>query len=178
MIEDANPMSSMVMLSALAARLIHLQSTRCTAQSPNIQGVDTYADNAQLFAVAERLLGYLMDKVLEGNSSYIPVSMVISDLQEGQHTFLPENVRLVVRFLSIDCEFHFWNEFLLPASTRSYTKLIDYQTRSDRVRLTKYGRMFNRAANLQQDWMYEDKNVEKVLRAINSGEFVLYLIHI
>jgi len=41
-IDSPNHMTSVAMLSVLAARLIHIQSTRYSDESSSMQGVDTY----------------------------------------------------------------------------------------------------------------------------------------
>ena len=171
MSDEFNKMSAMSMLSALGSRLTHLQSTRYSEESSNIQGVDTYSENAKNGWVAEWMLSYLMDRVLEGQSGYVSTHHIAQLIQQEQPSVSEEHVRFIARFLSVDCEFHFVNESFSSVSSRSLTKLVDYQVRSDRVKLTKAGRLIHRVTNLQQDWLYEDKNVEKVLRALKNGEF-------
>lgn len=171
MSDEFNKMSAMSMLSALGSRLTHLQSTRYSEESSNIQGVDTHSENAKNGWVAEWILSYLMDRVLEGQSGYVSTQHIAQLIQQERPEINEERVRFIARFLSVDCEFHFVNESFSPVSSRSLTKLIDYQARSDRVKLTKAGRLVHRVTNLQQDWLYEDKNVEKVLRALKNGEF-------
>lgn len=170
MSEEFNNIPALALLSALTSRLVQIQSTRYTEQSENVQSIETYSENARLFWLAEWMIRWLMEKTLEGNSGYYSLERLYDNVQEEQMGVTLDELRMVARFFSIDCEFHYYvNTSLL--SSRSITKLLDFHTRSDRVKLTKYGRILNRVSGLQQDWLYEDKNVEKILRAINNGEF-------
>ncbi|SFC47539.1 hypothetical protein SAMN02745724_01739 [Pseudoalteromonas denitrificans DSM 6059] len=162
-----------VLISAITSRLVQLQSTHYTEQSQKLQAPETYRRNAKFLRIAELSCQSLMEKILAGESGLFSIDIIYKDICTEIKDLTRDELKLVIKFLSFDSEFHYLNDNNNEVSTRSLTRLIDYQARSERVKLTQAGRLLHRVLRVQRDWIFEDKEVEKILRAISNAEFSL-----
>lgn len=167
--EDYSPL---VTLSAVTSRLVQLQSTNYTPQSSRLQAPETSAENARWMHISEVLIQCLMERVLNGDTGYFPLDNLHHDIRDSLPDMTAEELRMVAKFLSADSEFHFLDSGL-PVSTRSLTRLVDHHARSDRAKLTEAGRLLYRVAGLRREWLFEDKEIEKIIRAIRNHEFTM-----
>lgn len=169
---DASELPVDVLVTALTSRLADLQSARSDIDSQHIAAPQTFEGADRRALIAGHLLSALEQRLIEGTSGFIPVSMVADTLRERLADSTEDEVRYCVRFLDVDREIRFRREGDNEArTTRSWTRLVRYQTRSDRVKLTEAGRLFLKVLRHRRDWLYEDKHVEMLTRALHSGLF-------
>jgi hypothetical protein len=78
-------------------------------------------------------------------------------------------------FLSLEREIRYLDPTSFPAEesrlTQSPTQLLRFDKRFGQVRLSDGGRLLMRISALHQDWLYEDKDVERIPASIERGIF-------
>jgi hypothetical protein len=167
-IDSDNPL---ITLCAATSRIVQLQSTSYTKHSRSLQPIITKQINGKYIFIAQKLLENLAERAVVGDTGYISVASICQHLNKTGTLIDIDEMKLTVKFLSQDGEFFYDVENGQTNSTRKLTKLLDYQIRSERVRLTTAARLLYRVTSNFKDWMFEDKEVEKITRAIRTGEY-------
>ncbi|WP_210797396.1 hypothetical protein [Pseudoalteromonas ostreae] len=121
--------------------------------------------------MAQKLLEVLAERTVSGDTGYISLDLICQQLNANYISIEIDELKLTAKFLAQDSEFFYDIENGQTNSTRKLTKLLDYQIRSERVRLTTASRLLYRVTSYFKDWMFEDKEVEKIVRAIKTREF-------
>lgn len=160
-----------MVLCAASSRIVQLQSTRYTENSTSLQPVVTRPENGRYVTVAHWIIDVLMERVIGGDNGYISISIVEHDIRSREHTVTSEEIAMVAKFLAQDIAFYYQEDMETETSTRSMTKLLDYHVRSERIRLTDASRLLFRVVGDFKEWMFEDKEIEKIVRAIKTHEF-------
>ena len=161
----------LIALCASTSRIVQLQSTSYTKQSRLLQPIVTKPENGKYIALAQQLLDTLVERASSGETGYISLSVLNQQLSTSEYTVDVDELKLTAKFLAQDGVFYYSDETGSSKSTRNLTKLLDYQARSERVRLTSASRLLYRITSSFKDWMFEDKEVEKITRAIKVGEY-------
>lgn len=160
-----------ILITALASRLVDLQSARVDEGAIQLKAQDP-TPNAELRAHAAAAMLFALDKVLlDGRTEFIGINVLYQEIQDSGYLISEEQVRFAARFLSIEREVRYLNECNQSLSTRGFSQLVRYQARQDRVKLTVAGQHFVRMVRHTGEWLYADKDIEKLGRAINSGLF-------
>jgi len=160
-----------IAICAATSRIVQLQSTSYTKHSGALHPITTKPINGKYIYIAQMLLESLAERAVAGDSGYISLDSICQQLSSQSCSVEIDELRLTAKFLAQDGEFFYESDNGITNSTRKLTKLLDYQARSDRVRLTAASRLLYRVTSNFKDWMFEDKEVEKILRAIRTREF-------
>ncbi|GAA0571323.1 hypothetical protein GCM10009099_06520 [Caenispirillum bisanense] len=83
-------------------------------------------------------------------------------------------MRFCVRFLDVDREIRYQQVIdgvVQDHRTRTWSRLVRYHARLDRVKLSEAGRLWIRVLRHREHWLFEDKEVEKIVAALHSGLF-------
>ncbi|MCI2286125.1 hypothetical protein L3081_25230 [Colwellia sp. MSW7] len=160
-----------IAICAATSRIVQLQSTSYTKHSGVLQPITTKQLNGKYIYIAQKLLESLADRAVSGDTGYISLALICQQLNANHNSIDIDELKLTAKFLAQDGEFFYDIDNGQTNSTRKLTKLLDYQIRSDRVRLTTASRLLYRVTSNFKDWMFEDKEVEKIARAIKTGEF-------
>lgn len=161
-----------VLVTALTSRLADLQSARSDIDSQQIVAPQTFDGADRRALIASHLLSALEHRLIEGRSGFVAIPTVTEIISTRLRNALEEEIRYCARFLDVDREIRFRREDDDEArTTRSWTRLVRYQSRLDRVKLTEAGRLFLKILRHRRDWLYEDKHIEMLTRALHSGLF-------
>lgn len=122
----------------------------------------------------------LMNAVLEaldrvaadGAAGYVEMESLVREIGKTVEAVSAKEVMFVCRFLDADRECLYVDpRDGREKATRSRTRLVQYDNRRDRVKLSDAGRFFLRMGNVSRNWLYEDKHAAKIVQAIRLGEF-------
>jgi hypothetical protein len=169
---DAIDLPVDVLVTALVSRLADLQCARVDADSIHITAPQPQDGADRRALVAGHFLGNLERRLIEGSSEFISINVVAETMRDSLPSLDVEEVRFCARFLDVDREIRFRTATDTEArQTRSWSRLVRYQARLDRVKLSEAGRLFLKLLRHRRDWLYEDKHIEMLARAIQSGLF-------
>ncbi len=122
--------------------------------------------------VAGEAIKFLDNHATIFGSDFIGVRSLWESLAEIIPGVTEEEVRFAIRFLSTDRQIQYMDvEDVRVKETREWTRLIKYQSQTDRTKIDKAGRLFMKILRHRADWLYEDKFVEMLETAIHSGFF-------
>lgn len=167
-----------VRLVATVARLLDLHNSRRDRGS----GSTNVAQQPQVSAAAGYYLwlGLRTIEVLDrhakrGSSGPVPVSRLYDELSEMIGGIARSDLEYCLSFLSLEREVRYLDPDSLPVEdsrvTQTPTQLLRFDKRFGQVRLSDAGRLFVRISALHQDWLYEDKDVERIPASIERGVF-------
>ena len=164
-----------VLVTALASRLADLQSARIDTDANVISAPGTQGGVAGRRAlVAGNLLNALEQRLVAGDSGFAPLSVIADNLKDIIHDLEIGELRFCARFLDVDRDINFKlpvdGKFIDHKAT-DWTRLLRYQARLDRVKLTEAGRIWIRVLRNREQWLFEDKEVEKIISALHGGLF-------
>lgn len=167
-----------IILIAAVSRLFDLHQSRhergipvASIPDPSISSPDAgYYLSAGLAVIKT-----LQKLEMEEGAGYKPKSRVIEEVKT-QYPFIHDaDIDYSIRFLSIGREIHYLSETDLSEEkdvfTRETTPLIERAGEFNQVRLTVNARHFLKIGASKRFWLYEDKDVEKILSAIEKGFF-------
>lgn len=157
---------------APALRLADLHASQQEASAPAIVAPQAAPEAAQRIHLAYQLLTALNTRSIEGVSGYIDLPSLLLDLRRSHPDLDEMDLRFVCRFLDVDSEC----AYVDPAdgqakSSRSWTRLLNFDVRRERVRITDAGRLFVKLSNTSHSWLYEDKQAAKLVAAIRMAMF-------
>ncbi|MDQ3595966.1 MAG: hypothetical protein M3531_14580 [Pseudomonadota bacterium] len=169
---DAIDLPADVLITALTSRLADLQCARVDSDSTHISAPHPQDGADRRALVAGQLLGQLERRLIDGSNEFVPVNVLSEHMRETLRDLNTEEVRFCARFLDRDREIRFRTEENTESrQTRSWSRLVRYQARFDRVKLSEAGRLFLKVLKHRRDWLYEDKHIETLSRALQSGLF-------
>ena len=165
-----------IRLAAAFTRLLDLHGTRREADGETPIKPPTVPDGAGLrLWAALSLLRQLYNRALEGSTGRVPLEAVLAELQEQCAGITAADLEFCAAFLSTEREVRYLDPSSLPSpaerSTRAPTPLLRHYRREREVKLTENGRLLMRVLSLQRDWLLGDKDVERVVAAIDRGLF-------
>lgn len=165
-----------IRLTAAFARLLDLHGTRrevdCDASIkppavPEGAGVRLWT--------ALELLRQLYSRTLEGSTGRVPLETILSELQQKSLGITAADLEFCAAFLGTEREVRYLDQSSLPSleerETRAPTPLLKHYRREREVKLTENGRLLMRVLGLQRDWLLGDKDVERVVAAVDRGLF-------
>ncbi|MAC24728.1 MULTISPECIES: hypothetical protein [Marinobacter] len=160
-----------ILITALASRLVDLQSARIDEGAAQLKAPEP-TPNAEHRAYVAAALVFSLDKaLLDGATEFVGIQSLHQRLQDSGYMLSEEQLRFSARFLGSEREIRYLNEDNEPLTTRNLSQLVRYQARQDRVKLTMAGQQFVRMVRHTGEWLYADKDVEKLSIAIRSGLF-------
>lgn len=168
---NANDLPLDVLVTALTSRLVDLQCARSDIDAAQIGTPQPQEGSDRRASIAGHLLQHLEQRLMEGSSEFVSLSMIHDALSEHLPNLAIEELRFCVRFLDVDREIRFQSGDTETRHTRSWTRLVRYQARLDRVKLSEAGRLFLKLLRHHRDWLYEDKHIEMLTSALKSGLF-------
>lgn len=164
-----------VLITALASRLADLQNSRIEGDSDaSISAPTTAPDAGRRALVAGFLLSSLEGRIETSGTGFVPINLLHDQLTNCIPNLSIEELRFVARFLDVDREIRYQEiseGSVEERVTRGWSRLIRYQARFDRVKLTDAGRLWIRVLRHREHWLFEDKEIEKLLVSIRSGLF-------
>ncbi len=160
-----------ILITALASRLVDLQSARNDQDAVQLNAPDP-TPNAEQRAYAAAALLFSLDRaLLDGKTEFVGIHVLHQGLQDAGYAVTEDQLRFCARFLCTEREVRYLNENCEPLKTRDMSQLVRYQARQDRVKLTLAGQHFVKMVRHTSEWLYADKDIEKLGRAIRSGLF-------
>lgn len=157
-----------------AFRLVDLHDTnRSFGNAPGlVKEVRTGHADGRWLHLAVQLLTYLDECDLESNEGWNPVGPFQKSMAAGPHGLREEDVQQVIVYLSTPTAVYFLKEDS-PVSTKD-TALIERRSMRghvDMCRLTQRGRLALGLARLSHSWLYAHHDADKLVTAIQYGEF-------
>lgn len=160
-----------ILITALASRLVDLQSARMEDDVVQLRTPEPTPRAAQRAHVAAALLFSLDKALLDGKTEYVGVHVLNQELQDAGYPVTEGELQFCARFLGAEREIRYVGDEQEPLSTRDMSQLVRYQARQNRVKLTLAGQHFVKMVRHTGEWLYTDKDIEKLSRAIRTGLF-------
>jgi len=164
-----------VLAAALASRFADLQDTNIAQDSQTITSPQPTANAGRRMRAASALLRVLQARLEEGETKLTPISLIHRERLEEDEDITQEELRFAARFLGTDRPFHYEEAAdgrIVSRSTAVATRLVRYDgSTADRVALTESGRSWLRITQQRDNWLFEDKEIEKLASAIANGLF-------
>ena len=108
----------------------------------------------------------------DGAAGYVDIESLAREIGKSIEAVSAKEVMFVCRFMDADRECLYVDpRDGREKGTRSRTRLVHYDNRRERVKLSDAGRFFLRMGNISRNWLYEDKHAAKIVQAIRLGEF-------
>ncbi|HYF89781.1 hypothetical protein [Azospirillum sp.] len=161
---------------AAFTRLFDLHGTRRDADGDGVIKPPAVPEGAGTrLWTALQLLAQLYGRALEGSTGRVPLEALLADLQASAQGMTQADLEFCAAFLAAEREVRYVDPSSLPAleerETRAPTPLVRFYKREQEVKLTENGRLVMRVLSLQRDWLLGDKDVERVVAAIDRGLF-------
>lgn len=160
-----------ILITALTSRLVDLQSARLDEGAAQLKAPEATPNAEHRAYVAAALLFALDKALLDGVTEFVGIHRLHQGLQDGGYVLSEEQLRFSARFLGNEREIRYLGEESESLTTRNLSQLVRYQARQDRVKLTMAGQQFVRIVRHTGEWLYADKDIEKLSIAIRSGLF-------
>lgn len=160
-----------ILITALASRLVDLQSARMEEDAVQLHTPEPTPRAAHRAHIAAALLFSLDKALLDGKAEFVGLHVLYQELQDAGYPITEEELKFCARFLGTEREIRYVSNELEPLNTRDMSQLVRYQARQNRVKLTLAGQHFVRMVRHTGEWLYTDKDIEKLGRAIRSGLF-------
>lgn len=160
-----------ILITAMSSRLVDLQTARMDDEASQFTVPDP-TPNAEQRAYSAAALLFTLDRtMLQGSVEYSSIQSLHQVMQDSGHAVTEDQIRFAARFLGAEREIRYLGEKFETLNTRNFTQLVRYQSRQDRVKLTIAGQHFIRMVRHTGEWLYADKDIEKLSSAIRSGTF-------
>jgi hypothetical protein len=167
-----------VRLVATVARLLDLHNSRrergsrstTVSQQPQVSAAAGY-----YLWLGLQTIQLLHRHAKQGSSGPVPVARLNEELSEKIGDVARSDLEYCLSFLSLEREIRYLDPSSLPAEvhrvTQTPTQILRFDKRFGQVRLSDAGRLLMRISALHQDWLYEDKDVERIPASIERGVF-------
>lgn len=119
------------------------------------------------FDAGTTILEYLDATEEEAPGVYTLLSVVVKDLREDFPEFSEDDFQFVITKLTETYPVFFVRDGVMIKNT----SLIDRAPAGKRIRLSAKGRMALALSEAAEDWIYLDLDAERIVRAINRGNF-------
>jgi hypothetical protein len=167
-----------VRLVATVARLLDLHNSRRergsrstnVAQQPQVSVAAGY-----YLWLGLQTIQLLHRHAKRGSSGPVSIARLHEELSRMIGEVARSDLEYCLSFLSLEREIRYLEPNSLPAEesrvTQTPTQLLRFDKRFGQVRLSDAGRLLMRISALHQDWLYEDKDVERIPASIERGVF-------
>ena len=161
-----------ILLIASSMRAVDLFDSGLSLDAPQVITPQAKPGSGIRLGLMNAVLEALDRLAADGAAGYVEMESLVREICKSVEAVSAKEVMFVCRFLDADRECL----YLDPRdghekSTRSRTRLLQYDNRRDRVKLSDAGRFFLRIGNVSRNWLYEDKQAAKIVQAIRLGEF-------
>lgn len=167
-----------VLLVATVARLLDLHGSKRKRGSrlTNVPRPPEIGPDAGFYlTVGLHIIAALHQHALKGSSGPVPIAKLHEEIGSTIGDLTRPDLEYCLTCLSTEREICYLDERSLPLedgrSAQSPTKLLRFDRRFGQVAMTDAGRLLMRIGALHQDWIYEDKDVERIPAAIERGIF-------
>lgn len=167
-----------VLLVATIARLLDLHGSkrkRGTRLTNVPRPPEVGPDAGFYLTVGLHIIAALHQHALKGSSGPVPITKLHEEIAGRIGDLTRQDLEYCVACLSAEREVCYLDERSLPLeqarSAQAPTKLLRFDRRFGQVAMTDAGRLLMRIGALHQDWIYEDKDVERIPAAIERGIF-------
>lgn len=160
-----------ILITALASRLVDLQSARMEQDAVQLYTPEPTPLAAHRAHIAAALLFSLDKALLDGKAEFVGIHVLNQELQDAGYPVTEEELKFCARFLGTEREIRYVSNELEPLNTRDMSQLVRYQARQNRVKLTLAGQHFVRMVRHTGEWLYTDKDIEKLGIAVRSALF-------
>lgn len=161
-----------VRLVAAVSRLVDLHQSR---RETGVYVPETQERSGNLLALALLLLDTLRDLEMERGPSFVPVSEVLGALKRRVSTITADDLDFVIASLAREREIRYGIEDgkggFSYGLTKDSTPLIDKARDFAQVQLSENGRLLLRISAMKESWLYSDIDAEKLVKAIERGQF-------
>jgi hypothetical protein len=167
-----------VRLVATVARLLDLHNSRRErgSRSTNVPHQPQVNSSASYYLWLGLAIIQLLHRYAnQGRSGPVPIAKLFDELSAAIDGLERTDLEYCLSFLSLQREIRYLDQESLPAAqdrvTQAPTQLLRFDKRFGQVRLNEAGRLLMRIGALHQDWLYEDKDVERIPASIERGIF-------
>lgn len=168
----STPLPGYALLVSASMRAVDLLDTGLSIESPQISVPEARDGTGRWLDIMQSILMALERLAADGRSGFVDLESLVMEVRKAIEGCAIDDVRFVCRFLDVERECRYVDpRDGHEKGTRSRTRLLTYDPRRDRVKLTETGRFFLRLGNVSHNWLYEDKQAAKILQAIKLGQF-------
>lgn len=167
-----------VRLVATVARLLDLHNSRRErgSRSTNVTQQPQVSTAAGYYLwLGLQTIQLLHRHAKRGSSGPVPIARLHEELSGSIGDVARSDLEYCLSFLSLEREIRYLDPSSLPMEesrvTQTPTQLLRFDKRFGQVRLSDAGRLLMRISALHQDWLYEDKDVERIPASIERGVF-------
>lgn len=161
-----------VRLVAAVSRLVDLHQSR---RETGVYVPETQERSGNLLALALLLLDTLRELEMERGPSFVPVSEVLGALKKRVSTITADDLDFVIASLAREREIRYGVEDgeggFSYGLTKDSTPLIEKARDFAQVQLSVNGRLLLRISAMKESWLYSDIDAEKLVKAIERGQF-------
>jgi len=163
---------SEVRLVAAVSRLVDLHQSR---RESGIYVPETQERAGYLLAVALLLLDTLRELEMDRGPCFVAISEVFEPLKKRILAVTAEELDFVIDSLAHEREIRYGVEDekggLVLGLTRESTPLIEKARGFSQIQLSENARLLLRVAAMKDSWLYSDIDAEKLVKAIERGQF-------
>lgn len=157
---------------AAVSRIIDLHQSRREA---GVYVPETQERAGYLLALALLLMDALRELEMERGPAFVPVSEVLGALKKRVSMVTAEDLDFVIDSLSREREIRYGVEDgeggLDFGLTKDSTPLVEKARGFAQVQLSENGRLLLRVSAMKESWLYSDIDAEKLVKAIERGQF-------
>ena len=157
---------------AAVSRIIDLHQSR---RETGVYVPETQERAGYLLALALLLLDVLREIEMERGPSFVPVSEVFGAMKKRVSKIMVEDLDFVIDSLSREREIRYGVEDgeggLNFGLTKDSTPLVDKARGFSQIQLSENGRLLLRVSSMKESWLYSDIDAEKLVKAIERGQF-------
>lgn len=161
-----------VRLVAAVSRLVDLHQSR---RESGVYVPETQEKGGYYFSLALLLLDALREIELDRGPSFVAVGDVMECLRKRINAVTDEDLDYVVASLAREREIRFGIEDgygkLDFGLTKDTTPLIEQARGFAQIQLSENGRLLLRVAAMKESWLYSDLDAERLVKAIERGQF-------
>jgi hypothetical protein len=161
-----------VLLIASSMRAVDLFDSGLSLDAPQVITPQARPGAGMRLGLMNAVLETLDRIATDGATGYVEMESLVREIGKTVEAVSAKEVIFVCRFLDAERECLYVDpRDGREKGTRSRTRLVHYDNRRERVKLSDAGRFFLRMGNVSRNWLYEDKHAAKIVQAIRLGEF-------
>ena len=161
-----------VRLVAAVSRLVDLHQSR---RESGVYVPETQERAGYLLAVALLMLDTLRELEMDRGPCFVAISEVLEPLKKRVSTVTAEELDFVIDSWAREREIRYGvedgNGGLVFGLTKDSTPLIEKARGFAQVQLSENGRLLLRVSAMKESWLYSDIDAEKLVKAIERGQF-------
>jgi len=172
-ISATNTLPHDVRLVAAVSRIIDLHQSR--REQTGVYVPETQERAGYLLSISFLLLDVLRELEMERGPSFVSSGEVLSAIRKRVSTVSAEDMDFVVDSLAHEREIRYGVEDgkggITFGLTKETTPLIEKARGFAQIQLTENARLLLRVSAMKESWLYSDIDAEKLVKAIERGQF-------